>query len=214
MAFSPGGLTWFGGFLFVALLIYFYARKEENKIPDHCRCNIAWIALGLRYRSHRLSSLWRWRLWISNNTSLGNGLFQRDFSPFARVPAFPEITSKFPNGIVPDSTLCQPTPVYEFIMCTILFFILWKNRPDHRHRKNVHVVSRCRGFGAVYDRISAHQPENTHRLVRSAIDLCRSDTLRLVGLRLIPSAKKTSRMKTVTLLSKQIAIFAKLRKTC
>jgi len=29
MAFSPGGLTWYGGFILVAWLIYLYARKKN-----------------------------------------------------------------------------------------------------------------------------------------------------------------------------------------
>jgi phosphatidylglycerol:prolipoprotein diacylglycerol transferase len=57
-------------------------------------------------------------------TNYSNGTYP----PSLAFRHFPEITSKFPNGIVPDSTPCQPTPVYEFIICTILFYILWKNR--------------------------------------------------------------------------------------
>jgi phosphatidylglycerol:prolipoprotein diacylglycerol transferase len=50
------------------------------------------------------------------------------YPPSVAFRPFPEITSHYPNGIVPDNTLCQPTPVYEFIICTILFLIMWKYR--------------------------------------------------------------------------------------
>jgi phosphatidylglycerol:prolipoprotein diacylglycerol transferase len=40
----------------------------------------------------------------------------------------PEIASKYPGGVVPDNTLCHPTPVYELILCAILFWILWRFR--------------------------------------------------------------------------------------
>jgi phosphatidylglycerol:prolipoprotein diacylglycerol transferase len=41
---------------------------------------------------------------------------------------FPEITSHYPGGIVPDHTLCHPTPIYELLLCTVLFFILMRLR--------------------------------------------------------------------------------------
>jgi phosphatidylglycerol:prolipoprotein diacylglycerol transferase len=41
---------------------------------------------------------------------------------------FPEITSQFAGGIVPDTTLCHPTPVYELILCALFFAVLWHFR--------------------------------------------------------------------------------------
>jgi phosphatidylglycerol:prolipoprotein diacylglycerol transferase len=40
----------------------------------------------------------------------------------------PEITQRYPGGIVPDNTLCHPTPIYEFLICGVLFLILWRVR--------------------------------------------------------------------------------------
>lgn len=36
--------------------------------------------------------------------------------------------ARYPGGIVPNNTLCQPTPLYEFIACLGIFFILWRLR--------------------------------------------------------------------------------------
>ena len=39
-----------------------------------------------------------------------------------------EIAKNYPNGIVPDNTPLHPTPIYEFLICVIIFTILWKLR--------------------------------------------------------------------------------------
>lgn len=39
-----------------------------------------------------------------------------------------DIAASFPDGIVPDNTPLHPTPIYEFIVAVIIFFILWKLR--------------------------------------------------------------------------------------
>jgi phosphatidylglycerol:prolipoprotein diacylglycerol transferase len=54
------------------------------------------------------------------------------FPPSAAFRGFPEITRQFPSGIVPDTTPCHPTPVYEFLLCALLFAILWRFRKTAR----------------------------------------------------------------------------------
>ena len=39
-----------------------------------------------------------------------------------------EIAESFPGGVVPDNTPLHPTPIYEFLIMLIIFFILWKFR--------------------------------------------------------------------------------------
>jgi phosphatidylglycerol:prolipoprotein diacylglycerol transferase len=48
--------------------------------------------------------------------------------PSIALRDFPQITDKFPGGIVPDNTPLHPTPIYEFIACFIIFLFLWKIR--------------------------------------------------------------------------------------
>ena len=40
----------------------------------------------------------------------------------------PSIEAKIPGGIVPINVLCYPTPIYEFIACVIIFYVLWRLR--------------------------------------------------------------------------------------
>jgi phosphatidylglycerol:prolipoprotein diacylglycerol transferase len=50
------------------------------------------------------------------------------YPPSAAFKDFPEVASKYPHGVVPDTTLCHPTPIYEFLLCSVLFYFLWKSR--------------------------------------------------------------------------------------
>lgn len=58
-----------------------------------------------------------------------DGIFATDYSKGIVPPsqAFygSEIAKDYPNGIVPDHTLCHPTPMYETVMSVIIFFVLW-----------------------------------------------------------------------------------------
>ncbi|HTX18496.1 MAG TPA: prolipoprotein diacylglyceryl transferase family protein [Bacteroidota bacterium] len=128
MAFSPGGLTWYGGFLLVAVLLLYLAKKKKIAfltIADATSPGLLW-AYGIARIGCHLSGDgdYGFPTTLPWGTNYSNGTYP----PSLALRGFPEITSKFPNGIVPDTTPCHPTPIYEFIICTILFFILWKNR--------------------------------------------------------------------------------------
>ena len=128
MAFSPGGLTWYGGFLLAVWLIYLFAKRKKVKfltIADATSPGLLW-AYGIARIGCHLSGDgdYGFPTTLPWGTDYSNGTYP----PSLAFKNFPEITSKFPNGIVPDNTLCQPTPIYEFIICTILFYLLWRNR--------------------------------------------------------------------------------------
>ena len=129
MAFSPGGLTFYGGFILATASIYFYAKKKGIKfiqIADAVAPALI-LAYGLARIGCHLAgdgdygypSTLPWATDYSNGT----------YPPSAAFREFPEIVTKYGvNGVVPDNTLCHPTPIYETIICAIFFFILWKNR--------------------------------------------------------------------------------------
>ncbi len=128
MAFSPGGLTWYGGFLLATALIYFYVKKKKVhflQIADAIS-----PALLLSYGIARIGCHLSGDGDYGFPTTLpwGADYSHGTYPPSLAFRGFPEITSQYPNGIVPDNTLCHPTPIYEFIICSILFFFLWKNR--------------------------------------------------------------------------------------
>jgi phosphatidylglycerol:prolipoprotein diacylglycerol transferase len=127
-AFSPSGLTWYGGFILAAFCIYFYGRKL--KISFKIISDATSPALLIGYGVARLGCHFAGDGDYGFPTTLpwGTDYSKGTYPPSVAFKPFPEITSHYPNGIVPDNTPCQPTPVYEFIICTILFLILWKYR--------------------------------------------------------------------------------------
>jgi phosphatidylglycerol:prolipoprotein diacylglycerol transferase len=55
--------------------------------------------------------------------------YAKGTSPPSRTFAiFPEITSRYPGGVVPDNTPCHPTPVYEFLLGVAGFALMWNLR--------------------------------------------------------------------------------------
>lgn len=128
-AFSPAGLTWYGGFFLATLAIYIYSRKK--KVPFLVICDAAAPALLIGYGIARIGCHLSgdgdygiptdlpWGAQYSNGT----------YPPSVAFRNFPEIVEKYGvNSVVPDNIRVHPTPIYEFILSTILFLILWKNK--------------------------------------------------------------------------------------
>ncbi len=128
MAFSPGGLTWYGGFLLAAILIYFYVKKKKVRffqIADAIAPGLL-LAYGIARIGCHLSGDGDYG--FPTTLPWGTDYSHGTYPPSLAFRGFPEITAHYPHGIVPDNTLCHPTPIYEFIICSILFAIMWKNR--------------------------------------------------------------------------------------
>jgi len=127
MAFSPGGLTFFGGLIIAVLSVWIYARRK--KIPFLVIADAAAPALALAYGIGRIGCHLAgdgdygiptdlpWGTNYENGTVHPSVMFQGS-----------EIAQNYPNGIVPDNTPLHPTPVYEFLICAIIFTILWRMR--------------------------------------------------------------------------------------
>jgi phosphatidylglycerol:prolipoprotein diacylglycerol transferase len=127
MAFSPGGLTFYGGLILAVISIWIYARRK--KIPFLYLADAAAPVLALAYGIGRIGCHLAgdgdygiptdlpWGTNYENGTVLPSRMFEGS-----------EIAKNFPNGIVPNNTPLHPTPVYEFLICFIIFMILWKLR--------------------------------------------------------------------------------------
>ena len=128
MAFSPGGLTFYGGFIVATTLVYFFTKKEKIKFLQVA--DAAAPSMLLAYGIARIGCHLAGDGDYGFPTSLpwGTDYSHGTYPPSFAFRGFPEITSKYPFGVVPDTTLCHPAPMYEFIICIILFYFLWKNR--------------------------------------------------------------------------------------
>lgn len=128
MTFSPGGLTFYGGFILATISIYFYTKKKGIMFLQIA--DAAGPALLLAYGIARIGChlAGDGDYGFPSNLPWATDYSKGTYPPSAAFRNFPEVTSQFPNGIVPDTTLCHPVPIYETIICSIFFIILWKNR--------------------------------------------------------------------------------------
>jgi phosphatidylglycerol:prolipoprotein diacylglycerol transferase len=128
MALSPGGLTFYGGFLAAALTIYLYLRSRKIRFLLAADAVAPGLLLG--YGVARLGCHLSGDGDYGFPTTLpwGTDYSRGVYPPSQAFRGFPEITSQFPGGIVPDTTPCHPTPVYELLICAVLFAIMWKYR--------------------------------------------------------------------------------------
>lgn len=129
--FSPQGLTFYGGFILAVLLIYIYTRAK--KIPFLRVADAAAPSLAIGYGIARIGChlsgdgdygvpVSEFASWVPWGTNYAKGIV-----PPSAAFRGSDIAQKF-GGIVPDNTLCHPTPVYEFILCAVIFYILWRYR--------------------------------------------------------------------------------------
>ena len=128
MAFSAGGLTWYGGFIVGMTAIFLYVRAK--KVPYLKICDGLGVALILAYGVARLGCHFAGDGDYGFPTDLpwGTNYERGTFPPSQAFAIFPEVTSKYPGGIVPDNTPCHPTPVYEMLLGVAGFMFLWKLR--------------------------------------------------------------------------------------
>ncbi len=135
MTFSAGGLTWHGGFILGMTAVILYVRSKKIsmlKVIDGLG-----VALLLAYGVARLGCHFSGDGDYGFPTDLpwGTNYEKGTYPPSRAFAIFPEVTSKFPNGIVPDNTPCHPTPVYEMLLGVAGFLLMWnyfrkKNYPD------------------------------------------------------------------------------------
>lgn len=129
MTFSPGGLTFYGGFILATISIYFYAKNKKIRFMQIA--DAVTPALLLAYGIARIGCHlagdgdYGFPTALPWGTDYSNGTYP----PSAAFRNFPEIVAQYGvNGIVPNNTLCHPTPVYELIICSTFFFFMWKKR--------------------------------------------------------------------------------------
>lgn len=126
MTFNPSGLTFYGGFILAAFSIYVYRRKKG--IPFFTIGDAIAPGMMLGYGIARLGCHLAGDGDYGFPTTLpwGTDYSKGTFPPSVAFQDFPKITSQFPGGIVPNNIPCHPTPVYEFIICALMCWLLWR----------------------------------------------------------------------------------------
>jgi len=126
MAFNPGGLTFYGGLIIATISIYIYARIK--KVPFLFITDGAAPALALSYGIGRIGCHLAGDGDYGVPTSLPWGTnYENGVVKPSIMFRGSEIEKQF-GGFVPDNTPLHPTPIYEFIVAVIIFYILWRYR--------------------------------------------------------------------------------------
>jgi len=128
MTFSAGGLTWYGGFIvgMTAISLYIKAKKVPFlKIWDALGVGLI-LAYGVARLGCHLSGDGDYG--FPTDLPWGTNYEHGTYPPSRAFAIFPELTSQYPGGVVPDNTPCHPTPVYEMLLGIVGFVILWNLR--------------------------------------------------------------------------------------
>ena len=124
MAFSPGGLTWYGGFIIGLTAVILYVRSR--KVPPLKFLDALGIALILAYGIGRIGCHLSGDGDYGMPTDLpwGTNYENGTYPPSRAFANFPEVAGQYPGGVVPDNTPLHPTPVYEFFLGVLGIVIL------------------------------------------------------------------------------------------
>ncbi len=127
IAFSPGGLTFYGGLIvaIIAILIYLKRKRISFLLVADSVSPALILAYGIGRIGCHLSGDGDYG--IPTNLPWGTDYSNGTVPPHYMLQGT-EWAKQFPNGLVPDTTPLHPTPIYEFILAVIIFAILWKLR--------------------------------------------------------------------------------------
>jgi prolipoprotein diacylglyceryl transferase len=103
--FSRSGFAWFGGVIGVLLALYWLGRRY--KLTYLAILDLCAPAAALGYAVGRIGCL-----------TSGDG----DYG----IPTSLPWGMSFPNGLVPTTQRVHPTPIYEAIAATLIFWYLWR----------------------------------------------------------------------------------------
>lgn len=129
MAFSPGGLTFYGGFILATLAIMVYVRRK--KIPFLKICDCAAPAIMIAYGIARVGCHLSGDGDYGMPTDLPWGMVYSagTYPPSLAFRDFPDVVAKYGvDGVVPDTIAVHPTPLYELASGLFFFWVLWKLR--------------------------------------------------------------------------------------
>jgi phosphatidylglycerol:prolipoprotein diacylglycerol transferase len=128
MMLSPGGLTWYGGFVLAALAIWVDVKRKHQKFLRIADAFAPALILGYGIARIGCHLSGDGDYGIPTDLPWGVNYSRGIVPPSAAFGDFPLIARRFPGGFVPDNTLLHPTPIYEFVACTVIFLFLWRIR--------------------------------------------------------------------------------------
>lgn len=148
MAFSAGGLTWYGGFILAFLVLFLYTKRK--KLPIFKVMDAVAPALALGYGIGRIGChlAGDGDYGIPTNLPWGtiyaNGTLKPSYALKNYFERFPELAEKYnyyekASKIIGEDKFgyitefdtfikLHPTPIYEFLIMLVIFLFLWYYR--------------------------------------------------------------------------------------
>lgn len=127
MTFSPGGLTYYGGFILVTVSIILYCRAK--KIPFLRLADLTAPSLAIAYGIGRIGCHLAGDGDYGIPTKLPWGVnYENGIVKPMEMFRGSIFEKNFPGGFVPNNTPLHPTPLYEFFGALVIFGILWYYR--------------------------------------------------------------------------------------
>jgi phosphatidylglycerol:prolipoprotein diacylglycerol transferase len=127
MLFSPGGLTFYGGFILTTIGIGVYIKRKKLKflfLADLISPSLA-IAYGIGRIGCHLAGDGDYGI----PTTLPWGVnYENGLVKPTELLSNSKYALQYPNHIFPNNVPLHPTPVYEFLMAVVIFSILWYYR--------------------------------------------------------------------------------------
>lgn len=129
IAFSPGGLTFYGGLILAFGFNYWYVKYQKKVDVFKVMDSVA-PALMLGYGIARIGChlAGDGDYGLPTDLPWGTDYSRGTYPPSLAFLQLPQVASQFPAGVVPDATPLHPTPIYEFLAATLIFLFLWKIR--------------------------------------------------------------------------------------
>lgn len=138
-AFSPGGLTFYGGFILATIAIFIFLKKKN--ISFLLAADLTSPSLAIAYGIGRIGCHLAGDGDYGIPTSLPWGTnYENGIVPPSYMFRGSEIAKSFPGGVVPDNTPLHPTPIYEFLVALIIFYVLWFLRKKRIPTGNVFYI--------------------------------------------------------------------------
>jgi phosphatidylglycerol:prolipoprotein diacylglycerol transferase len=128
VAFSSGGLSFYGGLMLAAPAIYLYLRRNAISLLTFgdAAAPGALLGRGIGRIGCHLSGDGDYGLptTLPWGTDYSTGVFP----PSKAIARLPDLARQFPGGVAHDDLPMHPTGVYEFLISALLFGVLWRYR--------------------------------------------------------------------------------------
>jgi phosphatidylglycerol:prolipoprotein diacylglycerol transferase len=148
MTVASGGLSFYGGFLLATVAVYPYLKAKGIGFLTFSDAAApgALLGRGIGRLGCHLSGDGDYGLptALPWGTDYSSGVYP----PSKALARLPDLAREFPGGVAPDDLPMHPTGVYEFVLATLVFVVVWRYRTRGRPDGGIFLLCLV-GIGAI-----------------------------------------------------------------